>query len=88
MARYNLEFRPSVSRDLKGVPSQDLKKILARIEGLRDNPRPVGSVKLSGFEYYRVRQGDYRIVYEIEDDKLIVIVVKVGHRREVYRGKG
>ena len=88
MARYKLEFRPSVSRDVKGVPPQDLKKILARIESLRDDPRPVGSVKLSGLEYYRVRQGDYRIVYEIEDDMLIVIVVKIGHRRDVYRGRG
>jgi mRNA interferase RelE/StbE len=88
VARYSLVFRPSVSRDLKGVPPQDLKRILARIEALREDPRPAGSVKLSGLEYYRVRQGDYRIVYEIVDDQLIVIVVKIGHRREIYRKRG
>jgi mRNA interferase RelE/StbE len=82
---YELSFRPSVQKDLKGVPRRDIEKILARILELRTDPRPVGSVKLSGKEYYRIRQGDYRIVYEIQDAKLIVIVVKVGHRREVYR---
>ena len=88
MARYNLVFRPSVTRDVKGIPPQDLKRILERIEALRDEPRPAGAVKLSGMEYYRVRQGDYRIVYEIQDDVLVVIVVKIGHRREIYRKKG
>ena len=88
MARYNLVVKPSVTRDVKGIPSPDLKRILGRIEALRDDPRPPGSVKLSGMEYYRVRQGDYRIVYEIQDDILVIVVVKIGHRREIYRKKG
>lgn len=88
MARYDLVLRPSVSRDVKGIPQQVLKRILERIEALRDDPRPPGAVKLSGLEYYRVRQGDYRIVYEIQDKVLVVIVVKIGHRREIYRKKG
>lgn len=85
MARYDLFIRPSVSKDTKNIPSKDLKKILQKMELLRDDPRPPGSVKLSGMEYYRVRQGDYRIIYEIEDNRLIVVVIKVGHRREIYR---
>jgi mRNA interferase RelE/StbE len=59
--------------------------MLKRIEALGDNPRPMGSEKLSGQERYRVRQGVYRIVYEIQDEALVIIVVKVGHRRDVYR---
>lgn len=85
MARYELEVRNSVSKDVKGIPGKDLKRILKRIEGLRDDPRPPGCEKLSGQDYYRIRQGDYRIVYEIHDARLIVVVVKVGNRREVYR---
>ena len=85
MAAYELLLRPSVEKDLKKIPAADLRRILVRIEALREDPRPPGSVKLSGEEYYRVRQGDYRIVYEILDDKLIVTVVKVGHRRDIYR---
>lgn len=85
MARYRLSFRPSVARDLRTIPSADVLRILARIDGLQDDPRPPGSVKLSGQERYRLRQGNYRILYSIEDDELIVDVVKVGHRREVYR---
>jgi len=62
-----------------------VRRILTRIEALVDDPRPVGSEKLSGQERYRVRQGNYRILYEIIDDELVVTVVKVGHRRHVYR---
>lgn len=85
MAKYELLVRPSVSKDTKDIPSGDLKKILRRMESLRDDPRPPGCIKLSGSDYYRVRQGDYRIIYEIEDQRLIVIVVKVGHRRGIYQ---
>jgi len=85
VAAYELLIRPSVKKDVKKIPADDLKKILDRIEALREDPRPPGSVKLSGMEYYRIRQGDYRIVYEIQDGRLIVIVIKVGHRRDLYR---
>ncbi len=85
MARYDIEFKKSVDKDVRGIPTSDLKKILLKIEGLRDDPRPDGCVKLAGGEYFRVRQGDYRIVYEIHDSKLLVVVIKIGNRREVYR---
>jgi mRNA interferase RelE/StbE len=85
MARYKLEFKASVAKDLRPIPKDDVARILARIEGLREDPRPPGSEKLSGRERYRIRQGIYRIIYEVVDDHLIVTVVKVGHRRDVYR---
>jgi mRNA interferase RelE/StbE len=85
MASYELAFKKSVAKDLRVFPKQDVKRIMQRIRSLADDPRPVGCEKLSGQERYRVRQGAYRIIYEIEDDRLIVLVVKVGHRRDVYR---
>ena len=84
MAKYDLVFRPSVWKDLEPIPKADVSRILKRIDLLADDPRPFGSKKLSGQEAYRIRQGNYRIVYTIEDTKLIVTLVKVGHRREVY----
>ena len=84
MARYSVIVRKSVSRDLKGIPKTDVLRILAVIESLADDPRPPGTKKLSGQERYRFRQGNYRILYEIEDDMLIVCVVKVRHRRDAY----
>lgn len=85
MARYELRFKPSVAKDLRGIPSADPRRILARIETLREDPRPAGSEKLSAQERYRVRQGDHRILYTVLDSGVIVEIVKVGHRREVYR---
>ena len=85
MASYELVFKKSVAKDLRAIPKQDVKRILQRISSLAHNPRPVGCEKLSGQERYRVRQGVYRIIYEIEDARLIVLVVKVAHRREVNR---
>lgn len=85
MEKYNLSFKKSVTKDLRAIPKQDLKRIIERFDDLSKNPRPIGCEKLSGQERYRIRQGDYRIIYEIRDDVLVVVVVKVGHRREVYR---
>lgn len=85
MATYELRFRASVAKDLRGIPKSDIQRILARIETLRDDPRPPASEKLSGDEKYRIRQGDYRILYGIDDNTVIVEIVKVGHRRDVYR---
>ena len=87
MAGYNLQIRPSVWKDVERIPKKDLKKILVRMEGLCLDPRSAASVKLSGLEYYRIRQGDYRIVYEIDDRNSVVTVAKVGHRGDVYRKK-
>lgn len=85
MASYELVFRKSVAVDLRGIPMRDLRKILAAIESLSRQPRPTGSEKLSGQARFGLHQGDYRIVYEVLDDVRRVVVVKVGHRRDVYR---
>ena len=85
MASYELAFKKSVAKDLLNVPSRDVKRLLKKIASLAANPRPVDCEKLSGQERYRVRQGAYRIVYEIADTQLIVTIVKIGHRRDVYR---
>ena len=85
MAEYEIFFKESVWKDLTRVPKNDLKKILSRIQKLYDDPRPVGCEKLTGEDLYRVRQGKYRIVYSIRDNELTVWVVKVGHRKDVYR---
>ncbi|MBX3293103.1 MAG: type II toxin-antitoxin system RelE/ParE family toxin [Acidobacteria bacterium] len=84
MAKYKVEFKPSVRKDLDAIPIADRRRILKRIRSLANDPRPIGCQKLTGLEQYRIRQGNYRILYSIEDDRLVVIVVKVGHRREVY----
>jgi len=85
MASYRLTFKKSVTKDFRSIPKEDVSRILQRIQTLADDPRPMGSEKLSGQERFRVRQGVYRIVYEIQDEELVIVVVKVGHRREVYR---
>jgi len=85
MARYDLRFKPSVTGDLRGIPPADVRRILARIGTLRDDPRPPGSEKLSAQERYRVRQGNYRILYTVADLELVVEIVKIGHRRDVHR---
>ena len=85
MARYELRFKTSVAKDLRGIAKVEVKRILARINELSNDPRPAGAEKLSGHELYRVRQGVYRIVYRIEEAEIVVEVIKVGHRREVYR---
>ncbi len=85
MANYNLVFKKSVAKDLRSIPNKDVNRILKCIESLRENPRTSGCIKLSGQERYRIRQGIYRIIYEINDSELIVLVVKVAHRSEVYK---
>jgi mRNA interferase RelE/StbE len=85
MAGYRIFFKKSVQKDLSAIPKKDLKKILNRIQSLAENPRPPGCEKLTGQERYRLRQGRYRILYSIQDDELTVWVVKVGHRKNIYR---
>ena len=85
MGNFEVIFKRSVAKDLRQIPKKDIAKILKRIEALRTEPRPPGVEKLSGQEKYRIRQGVYRILYEIRNNKLIVVVVKIGHRRDVYR---
>lgn len=86
MEKYKIAFKKSVAKDLRTIPSTDVKRILQRIDSLADNPRGDGCLKLSTQERYRVRQGIYRIVYEIRDELLVIVVVKVAHRSAVYRG--
>ena len=85
MGGYKVFFRKSVQKDLSAIPKEDLKKILKRIQSLEDDPRPPGCEKLTGQERYRVRQGRYRILYSIRDDELFIWIVKVGHRKDIYR---
>lgn len=85
MAPYEIRFKESVTRDLKGLPREHVAAILERIAALADNPRPHGCEKISGLERYRIRQGHYRVIYEIRDRQLVVVVVKIGHRSHVYR---
>lgn len=83
---YQIEFSRQADRQFRSLPSQIQQRLKPRIDALATVPRPHGSEKLSGIEQlYRIRVGDYRIVYAVEDDRLLVLVVKVGHRREVYR---
>ncbi len=86
MAKYNLQIKPSAVKELEAVShKKDRQKIVERIKALANDPRPPGSQKLSGQERYRIRQGWYRIVYEIDDQQIIIFVVKIGHRKDVYR---
>jgi mRNA interferase RelE/StbE len=85
VASYSVLIKRSAAKDLESFPLKDRRRIVARIEGLRGDPRPPGCEKLSGEEKYRLRQGSYRILYEILDRELIVTVVRIGHRRDVYR---
>ena len=85
MAEYRVFFKRSVEKDLVSLPNKDVKRILNRIKALEEDPRPSGCEKLAGQERYRLRQGRYRIVYSIQDNELNVWVVKVGHRKDIYR---
>ena len=84
---YRIELTPAAKRDLVPIPKKDLKRVDAHILALAKNPRPPGVKALTGKEgFLRVRVGDYRIIYQIRDDILLVLVVRIRHRRDVYRG--
>ena len=85
MGVYRIFFKRSVEKDLSVIPKKDVRKILNRIKALENDPRPPGHEKLTGQERYRLRQGRYRIIYSIQDDELTIWIVKVDHRKEVYR---
>ena len=85
MESYKVYFRKSAAKELEKLPKAALRKIIKKIERLSDEPRPAGCEKLSGQELYRVRQGDYRIVYSIQDNELTIWVIKVGHRKNIYK---
>jgi len=85
MAKYKILIKESAIKELESVPKKSLKQIIERIQSLADDPRPKGSQKLSAQERYRIRQGDYRIIYSIQDDQTTEHVYIIGHKREVYR---
>jgi len=86
MGRYRVFIKPSAVREIEGIADKKQRQqTTEKIEALSDDPRPLGCEKLTGREQYRVRQGAHRIFYAIEDDRLVVCVVKVGHRSSVYR---
>lgn len=85
MASYSIVVKAPAAKELDAVPRKELQRIIKKVGALATNPRTNGSEKLSGAERYRLRQGDYRIIYAIDDSVRQVIVVKIGHRRDVYR---
>ncbi len=85
MASYRLLIKPSAAKELEAVPPKDRRRIASRIQHLASEPRPAGTEKLSGQEKYRLRQGNYRVLYSVDDAKLTATIVKIGHRRDVYR---
>ncbi len=86
MGKYKVLIKPSAKQEIEAIPAKkDRQRIVRRIERLGEEPRPSGCQKLSGYDRYRLRQGQYRIVYEVRGDELVVVVIKVGHRRDVYR---
>jgi mRNA interferase RelE/StbE len=82
---YRLLLKKSAERELRKIPKSDLQRITERIKDLAALPRPSGNEKLAGQDSYRIRQGDYRIVYTIDDTHRLIEIIKIGHRREVYR---
>ncbi len=85
MAKFKIFFRQSAGKELGSLPKAVLQRIIRRIESLANDPRPTGCEKLSGQEWYRIRQGDYRIVYSIQDDELTIWIIKIGHRKDIYK---
>ena len=85
MAKYNIQVKKSAEKELGKIPKEALQKIIEKIKSLADEPYPPGSIKLTNQEKYRIRVNNYRILYTVEDTNLTVIVVKVGHRKDIYR---
>lgn len=82
---YRVFFKPSAEKEIRRVPKPDLERILDRIRRLSADPRPVGTRKMAGGERFRLRQGDWRILYAVYGTDRTVVIFKIGHRREVYR---
>lgn len=85
MDSFRVLFKPSAQKELGTLPRDDLRRVLEKISNLAKNPRPRGCEKMTGEEFYRLRQGDWRVIYEIDEAARAVRVFKVGHRRDVYR---
>ena len=85
MANYRLQIKPSAAKEIETIPLKDRRRRVTKIRGLAKEPRPAGCEKLSGQEKFRLRQGQYRVLYAVDDSESVVVIVKVGHRRDVYR---
>ncbi|MBT3199217.1 MAG: type II toxin-antitoxin system RelE/ParE family toxin [Phycisphaerales bacterium] len=85
MGKYRIEVKKSAEKELRKIPGKELARILDRISLLSDDPHPNGSIKLTNKEWYRLRVGNYRVLYSVEEHILTVYVVKVGHRKDIYR---
>ena len=86
MAKYKVVISSSAEKILKKIPQKEVKRIVVAIERLSEHPFPVGSKKLSGYEnVFRIRIGTYRIIYEVEGQKLLILILKIGHRKDIYR---
>ena len=88
MASYKISIKPSAVKELEAIPQKDRARIVYRIQGLAEDPRPPGCEKLSNQDKYRIRQGMYRILYQIKDEKVTIVVVRAAKRAEVYRKRG
>ena len=86
MASYNVRIKKSAAKEIEDLPKKDRQRVVEKIQNLAEDPRPFGVEKLAGSDIkLRIRQGDYRIVYEIDDKERVVVIARVGHRRDVYR---
>lgn len=85
MENYSIQIRRSAEKEIERLPTRDRLKVIKKIRSLREDLRPSGVKKLSGEEKYRLRQGNYRILYEVHDAIVTVVVVKVAHRKDAYR---
>ena len=85
MTTYAISYARGVKKDFKAIDKKEYVRIVAVIHKLATNPRPEGAKKLVGLKYYRIRVGDYRVIYDVRDSELVILVVEVGHRREIYR---
>lgn len=85
MEKYKIEIKKSAIKELNSIPQKDIQKIISKIQSLSSNPKPQGCTKLTNREDYRIRVGNYRIIYSINDDILIITVIKIGNRKEIYR---
>ena len=84
--KYSVEFRPAVLKSIKRLPKKDLQRIKKKIDELVENlPEPTTTKMKGDNSFHKVRSGDYRIIYEIHDDRLVILVVKIGHRKDIYK---
>ncbi len=85
MASYRLQIKPSAAKELEAIPLKDRERLITKIRRFAKEPRPPGCEKLSGQEKFRLRQGHYRVLYSVDDTESVDVIVKVAHRRDVYR---